>query len=272
MDDRIIEVIGLKKAFKSLQVLDGVTISFPRHRITAILGQSGTGKSVLMKHIIGIMEPDEGEIRIEGKNIVNLSSDEKRKERSRLGYLFQDAALFDSFTVEENIAFPVREVLGIKNRQKISEIVKEKLDWVKLPGIEEKLPEELSGGMRKRVGLARTLAAEPEVLLFDEPTTGLDPMLEENVNNLIERVNRELGLTCIIITHDIVGSFQLADKIAFLDRGKIQAEGTPEEMRDVAHPVLRKFLEYSFVSEHQALRTVEFPRKNPNGNTEGGSK
>jgi len=206
-----------------------------------------------MKHLVGIIEPDEGHIFIEGKDIIPLTKDEKREERKRLGYLFQDAALFDSLTVGENIAFPVKEVLGIKDKEKIRSIVKEKLDWVQLPGIEEKLPDELSGGMRKRVGLARTLAAEPEVLLFDEPTTGLDPMLEESINNLIERVNRELGLTCIIITHDIVGSFQLADKIAFLDKGKIRAEGSPEEVRTIDHPVLQKFLEYSFVTERQAL-------------------
>jgi phospholipid/cholesterol/gamma-HCH transport system ATP-binding protein len=249
----VIEVRNLHKTFGSMKVLDGVNISFPEGKITAILGQSGTGKSVLMKHLIGIIEPDEGEILIEGTDIVPLSKEEKRSMRSKLGYLFQDAALFDSLTVEENIAFPLREVLGIKDKARIREIVEEKLQWVQLPGIEKRMPNELSGGMRKRIGLARTLAAEPKVLLFDEPTTGLDPVLEENINELIERVNRELEMTCIIITHDIVGSFQLADKIAFLDKGKIRAVGNPEEVHQDAHPVLRKFLEYSFVSEKEAL-------------------
>lgn len=254
----VIEVRKLKKKFSGVQVLDGIDITFPRSKITAILGKSGAGKSVLMKHIIGIMEPDEGHIFIEGQDITSLPDMEKRSLRSAIGYLFQDAALFDSLTVEENIAFPLREVLGLRDKGRIREIVAEKLEWVQLHGIEKKMPDELSGGMRKRVGLARTLAAEPEVLLFDEPTTGLDPVLEESVNNLIERVNRELGLTCIIITHDIVGSFQLADKIAFLDNGRIQAAGTPEEVRGENHPVLKKFLEYSFVSEHEALNNGRF--------------
>ncbi len=249
----VIEVRNLRKAFGSMQVLDGVNISFLEGKITAILGQSGTGKSVLMKHLIGIIDPDEGEILIEGTDIVPLSKEEKRSMRTKLGYLFQDAALFDSLTVEENIAFPLREVLGMKDKRKIREIVEEKLEWVQLPGTEKKMPDELSGGMRKRIGLARTLASEPKVLLFDEPTTGLDPVLEENVNELIERVNRELEMTCIIITHDIVGSFQLADKIAFLDKGKIRAVGSPDEVRLDDHPVLRKFLEFSFVSEKEVL-------------------
>jgi len=256
-DDIIIEVRGLKKRFGSQTVLDGVDITFRKEEITAILGQSGTGKSVLMKNLIGIIEPDEGQIFVEGRDIVPLSNDEKREIRRSMGYLFQDAALFDSFTVEENIAFPVQEVLGIHGRSEIRRIVKEKLDWVHLPGIERKYPDELSGGMRKRVALARTLASEPSILLFDEPTTGLDPVLEESINDLIERVNRELGLTCIIITHDIVGSFQLADRIAFLAEGRIKAEGTPTEVAGVEHPVLQKFLENSFVCHPEVMENLE---------------
>lgn len=256
-DDIIIEVRGLKKKFGSQTVLDGVNIAFPKGAITAILGQSGTGKSVLMKNLIGIIEPDEGQIFVEGRDIVPLSVGVKREIRRSMGYLFQDAALFDSFTVEENIAFPVEEVLGIHDRTEIKRIVREKLDWVHLPGIERKYPDELSGGMRKRVALARTLAAEPSILLFDEPTTGLDPVLEENINDLIERVNRELGLTCIIITHDIVGSFQLADRIAFLADGRIKAEGKPGEVAGVKHPVLQKFLENSFVCHPEVIDNLE---------------
>jgi phospholipid/cholesterol/gamma-HCH transport system ATP-binding protein len=257
IEDSIIEVRGLRKSFRGQAVLDGVDISFPRGEITAILGQSGTGKSVLMKHLVGIFEPDAGEILVDGRDIVHLSYDEKRVIRRRLGYLFQDAALFDSMTVEENIAFPLIEVLRMKDRGEIGERVKKLLDWVQLPGIEKKMPDELSGGMRKRVGLARILASEPEVMLFDEPTTGLDPLLGENVHKLIERVNRELEMTCIIITHDIVGSFDLADKIAFLHQGEVLVQGTPEKVRSFRHPVLQKFLEYSFVCEDEVIGNGE---------------
>lgn len=253
----IVEVEGLGKRFGNQVVLDNVSVSFPHKQITAILGQSGTGKSVLMKNIIGILEPDAGKIRIGGTDIVPLPEKQRRKYRQRLGYLFQDSALFDSMTVEENIAFPLVEVFHMRDNREIRRIVQEKLEWVQLPGIEKKYPDELSGGMRKRVALARSLAGEPEILLFDEPTTGLDPVLEESINNLISRVNQELHMTCIIITHDIVGSFQLADKIAFLDEGQIQVEGTPEDVADVAHPVLQKFLEYSFTAAHKTMDEME---------------
>ena len=256
-EDVILEVQGLKKAFKGQVILDGVDVSFPRKKITAIFGQSGTGKSVLMKHIIGILEPDEGRILIDGQNVLDMSMDEKRQIRRRLGYLFQDAALFDSMNVGENIAFPLVEVSNIRDKMKIRRRVHELLEWVQLPGIESKFPGELSGGMRKRVGLARSLAAEPEIMLFDEPTTGLDPILSDNVHKLIERVNRELGMTCIIITHDIAGSFGMADKIAFLHEGKVLAQGEPEAMRRVNHPVVQRFFEFSFgIENSEALRGV----------------
>jgi phospholipid/cholesterol/gamma-HCH transport system ATP-binding protein len=256
-NDTIIEIEGLSKTFGANQVLREVDIAFPRGKISAILGKSGTGKSVLMKNIIGILEPDEGRIKVEGVDIVTLSEMQRREYRRRMGYLFQDSALFDSLTVEENIAFPLVEVLKMKQRSKIRSVVREKLDWVHLQGIEKKYPDQLSGGMRKRVALARTLAMEPEIMLFDEPTTGLDPVLEESINDLIQRVNRELGMTCIIITHDIVGCFQLADRIAFLDDGRIQAEGRPGEIVDAEHPVLQKFLENSFVSTHGSIEKRE---------------
>lgn len=256
-NEPIVEVKGLSKRFGEQIVLDDVSLTFPSKQITAILGKSGTGKSVLMKNIIGILEPDEGKIIIDGTDIVPLPEKQRRKYRQRLGYLFQDSALFDSMTVEENIAFPLVEVFHMRDSRKIRRIVQEKLEWVQLPGIEKKYPDELSGGMRKRVALARSLAGEPEILLFDEPTTGLDPVLEENINNLIRRVNKELEMTCIIITHDIVGSFQLANKIAFLDEGKIQVEGEPEDVADVAHPVLQKFLEYSFTAAHKTMDEME---------------
>ena len=255
--DTIIEIEELSKSFGTFGVLDDINISFQSKQITAILGKSGSGKSVLMKNIIGILEPDRGKIKIDGTNIVPLPEKLRREYRRKIGYLFQDSALFDSMTVEENIAFPLVEVLHMRDQRAIRKVVQEKLDWVQLSGIENKYPDELSGGMRKRVALARSLAGEPEVLLFDEPTTGLDPVLEESINSLIQRVNHELGMTCIIITHDIVGSFQLAHKIAFLDEGKIQVEGTPENVADVAHPVLQKFLENSFIAAHRTMDNME---------------
>ncbi len=242
----LIQVSGLYKSFGENRVLQGVNITFPPRKISAIIGKSGTGKSVLIKNIIGIMKPEAGDIHLEGRNLTTLPEEELRLTRRRFGYLFQGAALFDSMTVAENIAFPVREVLGIHDKGKTAEIVREKLEWINLPGIEEKYPSELSGGMRKRVGLARTLAGSPDIVLFDEPTTGLDPVLGEAINNLINRVNKELNITCIVISHDIIGTFQFADQISFLHEGKIQASGSRADMARSRHPVMRKFLENSF--------------------------
>ncbi|ADK83114.1 ABC transporter ATP-binding protein [Sediminispirochaeta smaragdinae] len=245
---KIIHISGLKKRFGANIVLDGIDLDFEAKKVTAIIGQSGTGKSVLLKTVNGILQADEGSIALDGKPMEAMEEKELLEARRRFGYLFQNAALFDSMTVEQNIAFPLREMLGIKDRKKIRERVREMLSWVDLEGIEKKFPAELSGGMRKRVGFARTLAPEPDILLFDEPTTGLDPVLSESINELISRVNRELGMTCIVISHDIAGMFAYADTIAFLADGKIAAKGKPGELARSNHPVLRKFLEYSFTN------------------------
>jgi len=244
--DAIVSVRNLTKSFGPVRVLQGLDMDFPRGKITSIIGQSGTGKSVLFKNIIGIMTPDEGSILVDGEDIAGLPEGEKRRVRRKFGYAFQDAALFDSMTVGENIAFPLREVLGMKDRKAMQRIVREKLEWIDLPGIEGKFPSELSGGMRKRVGVARTLAVEPDILLFDEPTTGLDPVLSESINALIRRVNEEFGITCIVISHDIIGTFHIAHRIGFLADGAIQAAGDPGEVARAEHPILRKFLQNSF--------------------------
>jgi phospholipid/cholesterol/gamma-HCH transport system ATP-binding protein len=256
MENRLITMRGIKKSFGDNDVLDGVDLNFDSGKITAIIGQSGSGKSVLLKTMIGVMEPDEGEIFIDGKDIGEMEEAELRKTRLRFGYLFQNAALFDSMTVEQNIAFPLKEMIGMKNKRKIRNRVSEMLSWVGLEGIEKKKPSELSGGMRKRVGLARTLAPEPDILLFDEPTTGLDPVLGESINELIERVNKELGITCIVISHDIAGMFEYSDVIAFLADGKIAVQGPPSVVATTKHPLLRKFLEYSF-TDFSAYGEVE---------------
>lgn len=246
--DIIVSVRGLNKAFEARNVLKDVYIDFPRGKITSIIGQSGIGKSVLFKTIIGIMTPDSGSIIVDSEDITALPEREKRRIRKRFGYAFQDAALFDSMTVAENISFPLREVLGMKDKKEMRRIVREKLEWIDLPGIENKYPSELSGGMRKRVGVARTLAVEPDILLFDEPTTGLDPVLGANINALIKRVNEEFGITCIVISHDIIGTFKIADKIAFLADGTIKAAGTPAEVAQAEHPILKQFLQNSFTN------------------------
>lgn len=242
----IVSVDSVHKAFGANRVLQGATIAFEEGAITSIIGQSGTGKSVLIKSIIGVLEPDSGEILFRGKSMVHAPTEERIEMRRHFGYLFQDSALFDSMTVEENIAFPLVETLGVRDRGRITRTVSELLDWIDLPGIEKLLPSELSGGMRKRVGLARTLAMRPEVLLFDEPTTGLDPILAESINDLIERVNDEFGITCVLITHDIQATFRISDYIGFLYDGTIQAQGTPRELSRTEHPVLRRFIANSF--------------------------
>jgi len=244
--DAIIEVKNLQKAFGLQRILRGASLKFERGKITVIIGKSGTGKSVLIKNIIGILRPDRGEILFDGKNVESASEKELAQMRRGIGYLFQDAALFDSMNVEENVAFPLVEVLRMKDKNEIKRIVAEKLEWVDLPGIEKKYPSELSGGMRKRVGLARALAMHPKVILFDEPTTGLDPMLAESIDDLVVRVNSEFNMTCIVISHDIPAAFRIADKIAFLFEGKIVFEGTPYEVSTFDHPVIKKFIENSF--------------------------
>jgi phospholipid/cholesterol/gamma-HCH transport system ATP-binding protein len=242
----IIRTQNLSKSFGAHAVLREVSLSIPAKSICAIIGQSGTGKSVLLKTILGMMKSDGGKIWFKDMELTGLENSKRMGIRKYFGYSFQNAALFDSMTVEENLAFPLREVLRMKNREEISRRVAELLDWIELPGIEAKRPDELSGGMRKRVGVARALMMRPEVLFFDEPTTGLDPVLSETVNNLVVRVNRELDITCVMITHDIPAAFRIAGKIAVLDQGYIIAEGSPRDVAASDHPLIRDFIRISF--------------------------
>lgn len=242
----IIRTQGLNKTFNNHRVLKNVNLSIPEKSVCAIIGQSGTGKSVLLKTILGMLKPDGGRIWFKETELTALERDQLISLRRRFGYSFQNAALFDSMTVGENLAFPLREVLRVKNRGEIAARVAELLDWIELPGIELKRPDELSGGMRKRVGVARALVMRPEVLFFDEPTTGLDPVLSETINNLVVRVNQELDITCVMITHDIPAAFRIAGKIAVLDQGFIVAEGTPKEIAASDHPLVRNFIRISF--------------------------
>lgn len=242
----IISAKNLGKSFNANMVLRDVNLEIPEKSICAIVGQSGTGKSVLFKTIIGMLKPDHGKVWFKDTELTGLRSRELMDLRKAFGYSFQNAALFDSMTVGENLAFPLKEVLRIKDRKQIQDQVAQLLDWIGLPGIESKQPDELSGGMRKRVGVARALIMHPEVLFFDEPTTGLDPVLAETINNLVVRVNKELDITCVMITHDIPAAFKISDKISFLDNGSIIADGTPKEIAGSNHPLVADFIRISF--------------------------
>ena len=238
----ILRIENLEKRFGSQQVLKGINLNIKKGGITVIIGGSGCGKSVMMKHIIGLLKPDEGRIYLEDQNLVTASPDELQDARMRFGMLFQDAALFDSMNVFENISFPLREHRDYEE-DVIEDIVSEKLKQVGLSGIEEKLVSELSGGMRKRVGLARAIVLNPEIILYDEPTTGLDPIMSQSIDDLIVETQQHLKGTSVIISHDIRATLRIANQIAMLHDGIIVEQGTPEEIRNSDVPVVRQFLE-----------------------------
>ncbi|MBP5406777.1 ATP-binding cassette domain-containing protein [bacterium] len=246
MAETIVKVRNVYKSFGEHKILNGVDLDIEEGKITAVIGKSGTGKSVLLKNIIGILKPDSGEIFFKDRDIAKMNERELLEIRKNIGYLFQDAALFDFMSVEDNIKFPLVEQLGMKNGSELSGRVAELLDLVELPGIEKKFPSELSGGMRKRVGLARAIAVRPKIVLFDEPTTGLDPILAESIDGLIDMVNKELNMTCVVISHDIASVFRHADKIALLYDGVIQFCGTPKDALASNHEVLKHFISNSF--------------------------
>ncbi|WP_456434470.1 ABC transporter ATP-binding protein [Thermosulfuriphilus sp.] len=238
----MIKIVNLCKSFGSQQVLRGLNLEIPKGKITFIMGQSGQGKSVLLKHIIGLMRPDSGKILIDGLDITSLGLKELYRVRKRFGMLFQDAALFDSMTVAENVAFPLREHTRLSEGE-IWKRVEEKLSLVGLLEAADKLPSELSGGMKKRAGLARALALDPEIILFDEPTTGLDPIMTASINQLIKESQQIHRLTCVVISHDIPSALSIADKIAMLHEGVIIEEGDPEAIKQSSHPFVRRFFE-----------------------------
>lgn len=243
----ILEIHELRKKFGTQQVLKGLNLKVPRGQITVIIGGSGCGKSVMLKHIIALMRPDSGEIRLDGQNLFDLSKEELKLARQRFGMLFQDAALFDSMNVYENIAFPVREHRPETPEPQIAELVRKKLAAVGLSGVEHKFPSELSGGMRKRVGLARAIVLDPEIILYDEPTTGLDPVMSRAIDDLIVETQRSLNGTTIIISHDIRATLRIANKVAMLHDGQIVAEGTPREMVESEHEIVKNFIQPGLV-------------------------
>uniref|UniRef100_A0A7V4JQE2 ABC transporter ATP-binding protein n=1 Tax=Thermodesulfobacterium geofontis TaxID=1295609 RepID=A0A7V4JQE2_9BACT len=232
----------LKKSFNGLEVLKGVNLFIPEGKVTFIMGQSGTGKSVLLKHIVGLLKPDSGEIWFENKDITKLSEKELQKIRRKIGFLFQEGALFDSLTVKGNIIFPLKEHFKMP-KSEMEKTVEELLSAVDLLSAKDKYPSELSGGMKKRAALARTLALKPQVVLFDEPTTGLDPILQVSILDLIKSLKEKYNLTCVIVSHDLNLAFKFADYIAFLHEGIIIEVGTPEEIKASTNEFVKKFVE-----------------------------
>jgi len=227
----MIEVRHLKKAFNGQHVLDDVSFSVPRGSTAVIIGGSGAGKSVLLRHINGLLKPDSGEVFVDGLDITKLPDDETNEFRLRVGMVFQGSALFDSLNVADNVAFALHEHTDYPE-EKTARIVREKLEMMGLGGIEQKMPDELSGGMRKRVAIARAIALEPEVMLYDEPTAGLDPITADVINNLILKLQQTMRSTAIAVTHDMASAFKIADRIYLLKRGRFIAQGTPEEIRN----------------------------------------
>jgi len=236
----IVEFKEVWKTYSGRDILAGVNLQIRRGEVLCVLGPSGTGKSVTLRHINGLTRPDAGDVIVFGESIVKLSEEELSPVRRRLAMLFQGGALFDSMNVEDNIAFPVREHTE-KPPEEIARIVAETLNMVGLPGIQRKMPSELSGGMRKRVALARSISLEPEVILYDEPTTGLDPVSSEKIAQLIVDVNHRLQTTSVVVTHDIVTARTVSTRVAFLHQGRFQFIGTFDEATSSSSPLLRDY-------------------------------
>jgi phospholipid/cholesterol/gamma-HCH transport system ATP-binding protein len=237
----MIEVRRLMKRLGGEEILRGVELTVAKGETLAIIGRSGGGKSVLLKHLIGLMTPDAGEVWIDGENIIGLSERQLAAIRRKVGILFQSGALFDSMTVEENIAFPLQEA-GERDPAKISEKVREILEVIELEGEEKKMPVNLSGGMKKRVGLARSIIQRPSCVLYDEPTAGLDPVVSDSINRLIRRLQKRFGVTSIVVTHDMKSAFHIADHIAYLHEGRIYFYGTPRELEMSDDPLIQDFM------------------------------
>lgn len=237
----IIEAKNLYKSFKSEEVLKDFSISIEKGEIVAIIGQSGKGKSVFLKHLVGLMTADSGKITFEGKDITNLKGQELVKHRQKFGYVFQSGALLDSMNVFDNIALPLREVLNLKEPEVKEKVLKE-IELVGLSHAAYKFPSELSGGMIRRVSLARELVTDPEVILFDEPTTGLDPIISQAILKHIKKLHEKIGFTGILVTHQIPQAFSIVQKVAMLYNGKIEEIDTPENIMKSKNPIVKQFI------------------------------
>jgi len=243
----MIEIKNLHKNFENNSVLQGVNLQINQGETLAIIGPSGCGKSVLLKHIVGLLQPDKGCVCIEGKNVDDLNETELYEVRKLFGFLFQGAALFDSMTIEENISLPLIENDYNLSQSELDRIVSEKLELVGLPGIEKKKPSELSGGMKKRVGLARALVTNPKYILYDEPTTGLDPIMSDSIDELIVHLNKKVNVTSIVVTHDMFSVKNVADKVSMMHNGKIYFSGTYDEVLNSNDSVIQNFVKRTVV-------------------------
>ncbi len=237
----MITVKNLVKSFKGRRVLDDVTLEVKRGETMVIMGGSGCGKSTLLQHIVGAIQPDEGEIWLDGTNIIGLKEDRMNEIRRKFGILFQSGALFNSMTVAENVAFPLKEHTEL-SEEVIDIIVKMKLDLVGLKGFGHLMPSEISGGMKKRVGLARAIAMDPQIVFYDEPGAGLDPIVLAIIDKLIVDLSKKLGITSVVVTHEMGSAFRIADRMAMLHEGKILQIGTPEEMKNSKHEYVHNFI------------------------------
>ncbi len=238
----LIQLEDVHKAYDGLHVLAGVTLEVRRGQTLCIIGGSGCGKTVTLKHMIGLESPDRGRVLFDGRDLAAMTAKERVTMCTRFGMVFQGAALFDSLTVGENVAFPLREHTPLGEAE-IRERVAQKLALVGLSGVEPKMPADLSGGMKKRVALARAVALDPEVVLYDEPTTGLDPVTADAINELILRAQRALKTTSVVVTHDMASVYKVADRIVMLHEGRLVVDGTPDEIRASKDPVVRRFIE-----------------------------
>jgi phospholipid/cholesterol/gamma-HCH transport system ATP-binding protein len=251
VNQALIQFDNVYKRFGANQVLNGVNLSIYQGEITTVIGKSGMGKSVLLKHIIGLLKPDSGRILFQGRPLYEMKKADIDKLKARFSYVFQDTALFDSMSVYENIALPLKEATSLPKGE-IRTRVQDKMKLFDLEGIDQKYPSQLSGGMKKRVALARALVTEPEIVLFDEPTTGLDPIRKSAVHSMISDYQRRLGFTGVVISHDIPDIFYISQRVAMLDEGKIRFEGSPEEIQQVSDEIVQQFIQ-GLETPHDAL-------------------
>ncbi len=254
----MVRLVNLHKRFGNLIVLDGINLDLLEGQTTVIIGESGSGKSVLLNHIVSLIKPDSGEVYFKGQRIDTLHDRELAKIRPHFGYLFQLSALFDSMTVGQNVAFPLREHTR-KGREETERIVKKKLAMVGLDGIQNKWPAELSGGQKKRVALARAISLDPEMILYDEPTTGLDPPRADEINELIIKLKRELAVTSVVVTHDMASARKVADRIVMLFRGKLIFDGSADSIENATDPRVSNFVRG--VCSPDVLRTIQAKEK-----------
>ncbi|MDD5566008.1 MAG: ABC transporter ATP-binding protein [Candidatus Omnitrophica bacterium] len=241
MNDSIIDLKDLFKSFNSHKVLDGINLAIEKGTTVVVIGRSGCGKSVMLKHIMGILQPDKGQVLVNGRDLGELNEKEINGIRMKMGMVFQGGALFDSLTVGENVGFGLIEHADITHKE-LFERIEESLYMVGLCGIANLMPSELSGGMKKRVALARALCMKPDIILYDEPTTGVDPITADSINDLIKSLHDKIKVTSIVVTHDMKSAYKVADKIAMLYQGKIIFQGSPKEVQETDHPIVHQFI------------------------------